>query len=75
MLRAARLRGEGKSLREIGAEIGVSYQTVLRDLRKWDAEQAQVSHLPVSKLPPGGGNVTPGCDSENAAVLPLRRSS
>lgn len=74
MLRAARLRGEGKSLRQIGAEIGVSYETVRRDLAAWAAEQSQVSHLPVTKVPPGGDE----CDSPRdtaASVIPLRRSS
>lgn len=73
MGRAARLRAEGLSLRQIAAEQDVSYQTVLRDLRKWDEQQAKVSHLPVTKLPPRGENVTPGCDSDGATVLPLRR--
>lgn len=74
--RAARLRAEGLSLRQIAAKQDVSYQTVLRDLRDWDAlhaPSAQVSHIPVTKSPPGGGNVTAGCDSEDATVIPLRR--
>ena len=73
MLRAVEMRAGGKSLREIAKELGCSYQTVLRDLRKWSAEQANVSHLPVTKMPPGGEKVTAGCDSE-ASVIPLRRA-
>jgi transposase len=76
MRRAARLRGEGKSLRQIAAEQEVSYETVRRDLARWDelnAPDASVSHLPVTKTPPRGGNVTAECDSEDAAVIPLRR--
>jgi hypothetical protein len=75
MRHVARLRAEGLSLRQTAMQVGVSYQTVLRDLRQWDTEQAKVSHLPVTKLPPGGGNVTPGCDSGDAQIVPLRRSS
>lgn len=76
MKRAARLRAEGKSLREIAAEQEVSYETVRRDLARWDAlnaPDASVSHLPVTKTPPGGGNVTAPCDTADAAVIPLRR--
>jgi DNA-binding CsgD family transcriptional regulator len=40
MADAARLRAEGKSLREIGRELGVSYQTVSNDLARWDAHLA-----------------------------------
>lgn len=75
MGRAARLRAEGLSLRQIAARQDVSRQTVLRDLREWDAQQAKVSHLPVTFSPPRGGNVTPGCDSPDATVIPLRRSA
>jgi hypothetical protein len=76
MTRAARLRGEGMSLRQIAAVQDVSYETVRRDLAQWDAlsaPDAKVSHLPVTKLPPGGGNVTVECDSGDALVLSLRR--
>lgn len=71
MLRAVELRAEGKSLRQIAGEIGCSYQTVLRDLQKWSAEQANVSHLPVTKMPRGGENVTAECDSEPGNVVSL----
>ena len=74
MLRAAALHAEGKSLREIAAAIDCSHQTVARDLAKWAAEQAGVSHMPVTKMPHGGGSVTPECDS-TAPVIPLRRIS
>jgi hypothetical protein len=76
MGRAARLRAEGKSLREIAALQEVSHETVRRDLAAWDlasAPVATVSHLPVTKMPPGGGNVTPGCDSGAATVIQLRK--
>ena len=36
MARAARLRAEGKSLRDIGAELRISPATAMRDLRRWD---------------------------------------
>lgn len=76
MGRAARLRAEGKSLREIAAIQEVSHETVRRDLAAWDlknAPSATVSHFPVTKVPPGGGNVTPGCDSETGTVIHLRK--
>ena len=38
MARAAKLRAEGKSLRQIAAELRVSHQTVSNDLARWDAE-------------------------------------
>lgn len=76
MKRAARLRDEGMSLRQIAAEQEVSHETVRRDLARWDdlnAPDASVSHLPVTKTPPRGGNVTAECDSDAAPVIPLRR--
>jgi hypothetical protein len=73
MLRAVELRAKGRSLRQIAEEVGCSYQTVLRDLQKWSAEQANVSHLPVTKTPRGGEKVTAECDSEPGKVVPLRR--
>lgn len=76
MGRAARLRSEGKSLREIAAIQEVSHETVRRDLAAWDARHApdaSVSHLPVTKTPPGGGNVTVGCDSGAGTVIQLRK--
>ena len=38
MAEAVRLRAEGKSLRQAGSELGVSYQTVSNDLARWDAQ-------------------------------------
>jgi hypothetical protein len=76
MGRAARLRAEGKSLREIAVIQEVSHETARRDLAAWDlmnAPSATVSHLPVTKSPLGGGNVTPGCDSDAAPVIQLRK--
>lgn len=75
MLRAARLRGEGLSLRRIAAELSTSYETVRRDLAAWDAEQATVSHLPVTKVTPGGHGIDTPRDSEDARILPMRRTS
>jgi transposase len=73
--KAVRLRAGGLSLRAIGMQLGVSYQTVFRDLRAWDAQQATVSHLPVTKSAPGGEFCDAGSDSAGAVVLPMRRSS
>jgi transposase len=78
MGRAADLRGEGLSLRQIAAKQGVSKDTVMRDLAAWDEQQEKVSHLPVSKLPPRGGNETAprgGNETPSAEIVPLRRSS
>lgn len=74
MLRAARLRSEGLSLREIAVKLQVHHSTVADDLKRYEAEQATVSVLPVGKLPRAGGkNPTPQSDSQRAAVLPLKR--
>ena len=76
MNRAARLRAGGNSLRQIAAEQDVSYETVRRDLARWDAlnaPDATVSHLPVTKMPLGGGSVTGARDTGAAPVIPLRR--
>ncbi len=73
MMRAARLRAEGKSLRQTAAELQVHHSTVAADLKKWDEEQAKVSVLPVGFLPPGGENPTPESDTAVAAVVSLRR--
>jgi hypothetical protein len=42
MAAAVRLRADGKTLREIGKELAVDASTVLRDLRRWDAQQAEL---------------------------------
>jgi len=74
MLRAARLRAEGLSLREIAAELQVHHSTVAADLAKWEAEQAKVSVLPVGFPPRArGGNPTPESDSTGAAVIKMKR--
>ena len=76
MWRAARLRAEGRSLREIAAIQEISHETVRRDLAAWDeknAPSATVSHLPVTKTPLEGWNVSAECDSEAASVIPLRK--
>ena len=78
MIRAAGMRGEGMSLRQIAAELGVSHDTAWRDLRRWDEENAKITNLSdrgVRKTPPGGGNLTAPSDSESATVLPMRRTS
>ena len=45
MAAAVRKRAEGKSLREIGRELGVSEITVRRDLARWEAERPNVIPL------------------------------
>lgn len=73
MLRAVELRAGGLSLRQIAKEVGCSYDTVWRDLQKWAAERANVSEIPVRKMPQGGENLTPESDSELGGVVSLRR--
>jgi len=73
MLRAADMRGEGKSLREIARALGCSHQTVANDLGRLAAE-ARVSKLPVKKKPPRGGILTRRFDGASD-VIPLRRTS
>jgi len=75
MLRAARLHGDGMSLRQIAAELGVHHDTVWRDLRRWGEEQKTVTRLsdrPVGMNAPGGHESDTRSDSE-ATVTPLRR--
>jgi transposase len=54
MAAAVRKRGEGKSLREIAKEVGVSAPTVMRDLRRWDELHPNVFQMPVTSRPAGG---------------------
>lgn len=77
MARAAELRAEGLSLRQIAERLVCSYQTVARDLERWHAERPNVlplSHSAVTSLPHGGDFVTAECDtSEPTNVIELRR--
>jgi Homeodomain-like domain len=72
--KAARLRAEGKSLREIAAETGVSHQTVRNDLTWWDecqeaappnviALSSRASKTGVKNDPRTGQDLTPGFDA------------
>lgn len=74
MRAAVRMRGEGKSLREIGAELAVNYETVRRDLARWDVQAAaepsnvvslsqKLSHRAVASDPQEGQVATPECDT------------
>ncbi len=65
MALAARMRAEGKSLREIGKLLVVHWETVRRDLARWDAQQGdmpanvislsqKLSHSTVATDPPRG---------------------
>jgi hypothetical protein len=79
MVLAARLRGEGMSLRGTAAELGVSYETVRRDLARWDTASGTVIDLSrrrVTSHPPAGRDVTPGRDrprtTAEALGLPAR---
>jgi|SRR5579872_4702490 len=75
MAQAAGLRAEGRSLRQIAAELSVSHQTVSNDLARWDARQAEAapanvvplsrkaSRTAVKNDPAAGHDVTPGFDT------------
>lgn len=56
MAAAVRKRAEGKSLREIGRELGVSEGTIRNDLKRWQEERPNVIPLrkPVRKVAPAG---------------------
>lgn len=76
---AARLRGEGMSLRQIAARQSVSYQTVANDLARWDREHSampaeiiRLSRPGVKNVTPGATDLTPGFDT-GTNVIPLRR--
>lgn len=72
MIRAVKLRAEGKSLRQIAEEVGCHHDTVWRDLKKWDTENAnviQLSDSTVGKTPPRGENPTTESDSEAPVIL------
>lgn len=71
---AVRLRAEGRSLREIAAELRVSHQTVANDLARWDERQQAVpsnvvalsrkaSRTAVKNDPAAGQDLTPGLDT------------
>jgi transposase len=78
---AVRLSAEGLSLRQTAARLSVSYQTVARDLARWEQVRSamplkivRLSRPAVTNVPPRGRNVTPRCDT-GADVIPLRRTS
>ena len=79
MLAAARLRDRGLSLRQAAGELAVSYETIRRDLARWDREHANVVPLTVTpsrhKSPPAGPDVTPECDSAEVISITGRQSS
>ncbi len=61
-----RLRAEGMSLRQAARMLDVSYETVRRDLARWDAANGNVVDLSqkrVKTYPARGRLVTPGCDT------------
>jgi DNA invertase Pin-like site-specific DNA recombinase len=74
MDRAAELRAQGLSLRQIAERLSCSHQTVVRDLARWEAQRpnvVQLSHSPVTFSPPGGQKVTPECDSEPTNIVSI----
>ena len=75
---AVRLRAEGLSLRQIGERLACDASTVLRDLRRWDREHANVTPLalqkPVANTPPRGDFATPGCNADSN-IIKLRRNA
>jgi IS30 family transposase len=61
------LHAEGKSLRAIAREVGVSHQTVANDLR----DAAKLSNLAVKKRPRRGPEFDTGFDT--ATVVSFQR--
>lgn len=75
MARAAELRAQGLSLRQVAERLSCHHDTIWRDLKRWDAihRVSNVSDLPVGKVPQRGENPTPKSDSEPTNIIELRR--
>jgi len=73
MARAAELRAQGLSLRQIATRLSCHHDTIWRDLARWDAAHraSNVSDLPVGKVPPRGENPTSQSDSTGLEVISL----
>jgi DNA invertase Pin-like site-specific DNA recombinase len=74
MAAAVGLRDEGLSLRQTAERLACSYQTVARDLQRWEQANANVvplSHSAVTKSPHGGQFVTPECDSGGTNIVSM----
>lgn len=72
--RAAELRDEGLSLRQIAERLSCTHTTVRRDLAQWDAANKNVvrlEHSAGTSLPPGGGNVPAECSDADPNVISL----
>jgi transposase len=61
MAAVVRMRAGGLSLRQIGDRLGVSYQTVARDLARYEDQEVShlLSHLALSDPLNVTGDVTP----------------
>jgi len=79
MARAAELRAEGLSLRQIGERLACDAATVLRDLRRWERKHANVTPLvlqsPVAKSPHGGQFATPECNTDSNVIELSRKQA
>jgi hypothetical protein len=74
MARAAELRAEGLSLRQIAERLACSYQTVANDIARWERDHenvVQLSNPAVKNSPRGGVNLTPDFDSADPNVISL----
>jgi hypothetical protein len=69
MVRAAELRAEGLSLRQIAGRLSCSHDTIWRDLMRWNA--CNVSEMPVRNSPQRGENLTPESDTDDPNVISL----
>ncbi len=78
MATVARLRAEGKSLREIGRMLSISDGTVRNDLKRWRSERPNVTPLvrnPGAQSCPAGGEVTqPDYAASNVVSLQRKTS-
>lgn len=74
MARAAELRAEGLSRKQIAERLSCSIRTVFYDLKQWDALHSNVSPLckdPMQKLPPGGENCIADLHSDQPNIISL----
>lgn len=75
MARAAELRAQGLSLRQIAERLSCDASTVLRDLRRWECEHPNVTPLvlqtTVESSPPRGEFATPVCNADDPNIISL----
>lgn len=75
MIRAAELRAEGLSLRQIAERLACTHTTTRRDLERWDRQNANVvplvEHSAGTFTPPRGRDVPAECSSGDSNVIAI----